>query len=606
MEKKYNLITEVTNNLQGEERTLLDDYGVEGFFNPFSSSNLELLEMNEDTSTLDILKYFIRNRKQFERFQTNVNEMTYIFERVKFNQIESEEITVPKGMVNKLNDNVKHIKEINSIIKKVMIEKFEDYEIFVSTLQKDSRSQDLNTNIDKLKKFDIHKELREIEKIFDTIYNRNRKSNQSIKRLAVDFSNLEDTIEILSRMTNMNFYVTNNLLDVTGVNKSLMSKSSTIKIVEHISGLKIKPEICEENQYLCKTLEAYLKDFKTLRYFQAKAHGSLLQTIQIINMILFTAKVEGDRVYDEKAAKEAGERLQRDLTAKANKKALRTLAGGVTIGVTNTKLKYVKNKVGSESFEHIISSVGKLVTSPFSFLKDNKFIQATFSGVTSPNTSKEKAVLRKQTSDLPKIFRKIEFVNVNERITPVPVGLYCNLETAVDILVVNINRVKPELFKQLVDFELMLSQLITDKSYQISFERMPNNFKELPGLNREMIDQMRMIINPSLQKDVLKVNELIPNLYSLTDILERLNKLNSTFTIKDLQKVEVMVNKASESADILVESLDEDSKITVKGKKKLQIIIGDMANYVSISTSLFYLLRQITQTANNIVETIKK
>ena len=118
MEKKYNLITGVTNNLQGEERTLLDNYGVEGFFNPFSSSNLELLEMNEDTSTLDILKYFIRNRKQFERFQTNANEMTYIFERVKFNQIESEEITVPKGMVNKLNDNIKHIKEINSIIKK--------------------------------------------------------------------------------------------------------------------------------------------------------------------------------------------------------------------------------------------------------------------------------------------------------------------------------------------------------------------------------------------------------------------------------------------------------------------------------------------------------
>ena len=213
--------------------------------------------------------------------------------------------------------------------------------------------------------------------------------------------------------------------------------------------------------------------------------------------------------------------------------------------------------------------------------------------------------LRKTKSAIEDIQSKVKYNNVSAVEIPVTLGMKKDLYSSLsDILYVFDTMVKdvPEAIDKLDEVS---SKMLSNND----FKKSGRPFKDtgVTKMADELQDTLNKLIDPNGVNDRMPVSKLLPNLSSLTEIVEMLDKLSILTDKKHLKKIMAQSKGISNNIDYLYE---EYQKNNTEVKKERLVELGyyleNTAKAVTAYVSVIHLISQFSDTLNHILKTLDK
>ncbi len=216
--------------------------------------------------------------------------------------------------------------------------------------------------------------------------------------------------------------------------------------------------------------------------------------------------------------------------------------------------------------------------------------------------------IRKEAANIDKTIKDINFSDVDERLSPVTLGL------RVTLLEVNktLNKTTPmfekEMMKSLTTLNDVLSNILSNEDYRISFKPKNIDSKHLYKIIHEVEENLSKLIDPNSTNDRMKVNKLIPNLSSLSNLTKETAILANKLKNNDLNKMLDLVETISEKVTMLHEYLTEkDGKFTMSKEaiSALANAIDTNANLLTLHSTNYTLINQQIGMNINLIKIIR-
>lgn len=262
----------------------------------------------------------------------------------------------------------------------------------------------------------------------------------------------------------------------------------------------------------------------------------------------------------------------------------------------------------TEDAGSFVSGISSYVTEKIKDISTSFSINSDRLGKVSKKDLSEQA---KELSDLKKdiasILKDVKFQTVDMRETPVTLGLKVDLLTMVNKIDGVIKTISEDLDGSIDEIDTIVSNMLANADYRKrlkpgkKFDKMRTTVHQIDEVVEELID-------PNGTKDRLAIGKVIPNLNSLNTIHERLRTQNNLFTFKDIKSIKDRVSVLNQKVDSLYTLFSEDEnelKVSKESITELAWALESLAEYVTKSITVFYLLNQANSMTVNAVKIIK-
>jgi len=244
----------------------------------------------------------------------------------------------------------------------------------------------------------------------------------------------------------------------------------------------------------------------------------------------------------------------------------------------------------------------------------NKFQDITKAFTTSENRLKSvkkkdlseqgKQVL-KLRKDIKTIIETVKMADVAHKNVGAILGMKTDLLTMSKELRDATILLDAKLLKSVDTVDTLVSKVLADKEYRRSVKP-TKTYNELDDLNDTLSKTISMLIDPNGTNDIVKIEKILPNLNSLKDINENLNEANSLLTYKNVKTLEDMISKLNSKVNDLYDVfVSDDIEISKKTITDLAYTVESLAELVTTSISVFYLVNQADSMLLNTVKVIK-
>ena len=199
---------------------------------------------------------------------------------------------------------------------------------------------------------------------------------------------------------------------------------------------------------------------------------------------------------------------------------------------------------------------------------------------------------------------KIQYSEVAKLIVPTVVGLSPN-KTLVDLaenVAPALDIVKQEVMSCLLEIDQFLANVLTDTQFRIANQPFKPNMK-IQKLEDDLYKRMGKVISSKSIEDTKPLHVVIPNLSSLSTVIDKLSSSARGITLeymKDLEKnIDYIMDK--------VKNLEEDMRkptfeINKNLLKKLSTDLEYGAKLVTVSISYIHLFNQTAIITKNIID----
>ena len=253
-----------------------------------------------------------------------------------------------------------------------------------------------------------------------------------------------------------------------------------------------------------------------------------------------------------------------------------------------------------ESEEGLVEDFSNFFTSKMS--QFSSYFTTNEKRITVLKSTYDIKTLNKFSKKIPKILSKVNYSRVSAIEVGSPIGMSVSLLDAVQLMEYPINKIRDKLLNIIDDCDTMIVRMITDREYRLS--------KRPFIIDKDILDDLKnyngvlnKIIKPDNYSDRSTIGFALPNLSSLSYISKTLISVGDSFSPGRLNNVKGISDTINEN----IESLTQDI-MTGGGVKIAKVRLISMANYVetvakyiTVSVSLLYVTRQLTEETNNIL-----
>jgi hypothetical protein len=262
----------------------------------------------------------------------------------------------------------------------------------------------------------------------------------------------------------------------------------------------------------------------------------------------------------------------------------------------------------TEDAGSFVNGISNYVTEKIKDISTSFSINASrLDKVDKKDLSEQAKELMDLKKDIAAIIKDVKFQNVDKRETPVTLGLKIDLLSLVNKIDPVIKTMSTDIIGTIDEVDTIVSNMLANADYRKRLKP-GKKFSELYTTIGKMDSLMEDAIDPNGTIDRLSIGKVLPNLNSLNTIYDRLKEQNNLFTYKDIKTIKNGVSVLNEKVDSLYQlfSEDEDSlKVSKESITELAYALEALAEYVTKSITVFYLLNQANSIAVNAVKIIK-
>jgi len=277
------------------------------------------------------------------------------------------------------------------------------------------------------------------------------------------------------------------------------------------------------------------------------------------------------------------------------------------------------NMASLEEYANVISAEGNIMASI------QEFIAVKFNSVTNSIDDIVNTIVNKLGDDseynslvvriktITAIAERIavnsSFIEIEDRVTPVVVGLNVNMETLINLLEENNKIINDNFLDKLKGVESLLGKILSVESFRTSFR--PNKHKDLDISKdiKAIKKNFDLIINVRSNTDRIPVKRLVSNISSIKELVKRTKEINVSSPDAILKEAMNLISNIKEETNLLESSIKNDGvefKIT---KETLVFLAKTMDEYAKMTTLVahnVFLRRQQVFMLENLVEVINK
>jgi len=260
----------------------------------------------------------------------------------------------------------------------------------------------------------------------------------------------------------------------------------------------------------------------------------------------------------------------------------------------------------TEDMGSFVNNVSNYFTTKFSdVIKSFTTTENRLKSVKKRDLSEQAKTVLKLKKDIKYILDNIKMADVANKNVGSILGLKTDLLTLSDKLKDSTLELNKDLLKHVDTVDTLVSKVLADDEYRRSVKPI-RTYVEIEKIENNMSKVIAELIDPNGTKDIVKISEVLPNLNSLQIINENLNEANSLLTYKNIKDLEKMINKLNSKVNDLYDLLvDEDIIISKNIISDLGYTVESLAELITTSVSIFYLVNQADSMLINIVKVIK-
>lgn len=197
------------------------------------------------------------------------------------------------------------------------------------------------------------------------------------------------------------------------------------------------------------------------------------------------------------------------------------------------------------------------------------------------------------------------YMTVAKKMTPWPDSFAKNLYDTVVILKPALIELDKIFIKSINNTDTLISKAISDpdfikstRPYQSNTER-----EKVIELCYKAVDD---IVNPELRRDKVQVQEAIPNISVLSDIVQVFEIIRDLDMYKDAIKADKLSKNIRKKIDDLLNTLGRTNQFEVSkmGLSLLATEIEEAAKLVSLMSTMLYIISQTADTTTSLIKTI--
>jgi len=260
----------------------------------------------------------------------------------------------------------------------------------------------------------------------------------------------------------------------------------------------------------------------------------------------------------------------------------------------------------TEDMGSFVNNVSNYFTTKFSdVIKSFTTTENRLKSVKKRDLSEQAKTVLKLKKDIKYILDNVKMADVANKNVGSILGLKTDLLTLSDKLKDSTLELNKDLLKHVDTVDTLVSKVLADDEYRRSVKPI-RTYVEIEKIENNMSKVIAELIDPNGTKDIVKISEVLPNLNSLQIINENLNEANSLLTYKNIKDLEKMINKLNSKVNDLYDLLvDEDIIISKNIISDLGYTVESLAELITTSVSIFYLVNQADSMLINIVKVIK-
>ena len=218
--------------------------------------------------------------------------------------------------------------------------------------------------------------------------------------------------------------------------------------------------------------------------------------------------------------------------------------------------------------------------------------------------SKIKSIAVKSSNDL----KNVKYANVENRLSPVVVGLKVNLLVYNETLLKHID-VESKVIDILEKTSNLLSNIMSDEAFRKSFKPRDLGLDKIESLTDEMRNDFSKLIDSKALHDRLPVNKLVPNIASITPLAHSTAVMANKLKYNKMLEVKNRISNISEKIDMLIEYIEAKDNKFVIAKNNMDALadaLDTTGELVTIYSTLFMLVNQEIGMVSNLITIVKE
>jgi len=214
----------------------------------------------------------------------------------------------------------------------------------------------------------------------------------------------------------------------------------------------------------------------------------------------------------------------------------------------------------------------------------------------------------KMITSIKNIKQNVKYYNVESIKIPIMLGSKLDLLTTVNKLYDIKEHLTINTLSILNDTNTYVDMMLSNANFRKSNK--PFKIDKLyMDVSNDLYNAVNDVISDNVTVDRKSVDNLIPNLDSLSTINDKLNSITSTLDSKLLKQINKAIGKIVKSVDILEKEFMAESKkgdINSNRLVELSYRIEKSAKIVTLHSSLIHIVKQTENTFKHLVETLDK
>ena len=285
------------------------------------------------------------------------------------------------------------------------------------------------------------------------------------------------------------------------------------------------------------------------------------------------------------------------------------IANDLTVSLGNIpNLEYRAMVISNEGISDILNNIPSMFTSRIEAISNiftTAFIKLGSKDI--EDLTLQSSNLFKLNPDVIKIINNVEYGNVKDLKIPGIIGLKVDLLNLTSSIKPVIESININLISMLDQTDTVVSRMISDPDYRKSFSPKNTYTNYLKSLDISD-DFIKSVIDSNVRTDITTIGAMLPNISSLSTVFDNLQYNNKSFNNKLFKEMRDKTVKLADKTNVLYKlftSQDIDS-LTRESLLELAAVLEYTAQYVTISTSVFYLLNQTNDVTSAMIKILKE
>lgn len=200
---------------------------------------------------------------------------------------------------------------------------------------------------------------------------------------------------------------------------------------------------------------------------------------------------------------------------------------------------------------------------------------------------------------------KINYVDIREKIVPIPQGFKGDYEKYINYLIPLVREIKTNADGILKDYIVLISSIINNGSDKVILTNYNKLYAQL-ATNRKKIDTETKAFFDG-NRTVAKIGELIPNMATFKKVNRDLVTLLNSINKKELIEMNDQVNTIHDLLELLVKKL-KDNKLVMNKADILDVSNGayEVASYLETIALTYYTISEVINRLKDLIVTILK